>query len=206
MSDTQYNPPQDKGSSKAQAKADKAYRKASRPFYKKPIFILLAIILVIVIIVIATSTGSDSEGSSDTAQPAGPSFNGQQEDDLSAAAGESIDLDGVVTTTTPLVEGESIGTDPVLCTTATIQNNSEDPANFNGGFDWSLQDPNGASRMTTLGGSDTLLGAGDLVPGGNVTGDVCFDVPDASAGGEYVVIYEPTFSFSSDRAAWINNR
>ena len=34
----------DPKSAKAQAKAEKAYRKASRPFYKKKRFILLAVI------------------------------------------------------------------------------------------------------------------------------------------------------------------
>ena len=122
-----------------------------------------------------------------------------------AQAGQPIDLDGVVTTATPLVQGQQFGTTPVLCSTVTIQNNSDETASFNGGFDWKLQDPNGASRSTTLGGSDNLLGAGDLVAGGTVTGDICFDVPEA-APGQYVVLYEPAFSFTSDRGAWINNR
>ncbi|SSC21496.1 Hypothetical protein KLENKIAIHU_65, partial [Klenkia terrae] len=199
----QQGPPQDARSAKAQAKADKAYRKASRPFYKKPIFIILALIVVIVIIVIATSGGDDS--SSDTSQPAGPSFAGQQEDDSSANAGEAIDLEGVSVTSTPLVDGESFGTGAVLCTTVTIQNGTDDTVNFNGGFDWSMQDPNGASRNTNFAGTGNFLGAGDLVAGGNVTGDVCFDA-DTTVTGTYVVIYKPTFSFSSDRAAWLNNR
>ena len=188
---------------KAQAKADKAYRKASRPFYRKPLFILLAVIVVIVVIVVATSGGDDSSSSS--AQPAGPSFAGQQDDDLSANAGEAIDLNGVTVTSTPLVDGESFGTGAVLCTTVTIQNASDDSVNFNGGFDWSLQDPNGASRNTNFGGSGNFLGSGDLVAGGNVSGDVCFDA-DTAVTGSYVVLYKPTFSFSSDRAAWINAR
>ncbi|TKJ28391.1 DUF4352 domain-containing protein [Blastococcus sp. CCUG 61487] len=49
---------------KAQAKAERAYRKASRPFYKKKRFILLALVALIVIIVIATSGGSDDSASS----------------------------------------------------------------------------------------------------------------------------------------------
>src|SRR3954465_3654676 len=54
----------DPKSAKAQAKAEKAYRKASRPFYKKKRFILLAVIALIVIIVVASNSGGDSDPSS----------------------------------------------------------------------------------------------------------------------------------------------
>ena len=60
---SQFTQPQeftDPKSAKAQAKAEKAYKKASRPFYKKKRFILLAIIALIVIIVVATSGGDSS--------------------------------------------------------------------------------------------------------------------------------------------------
>ena len=50
----------DPKSAKAQAKAEAAYRKASRPFYKKKRFILLAAIALIVIIVVATNSGGNS--------------------------------------------------------------------------------------------------------------------------------------------------
>lgn len=67
-------PPQfaDPKSAKAQAKAEKAYRKASRPFYKKKRFILLAVIALIVVIVVATS-GGDENGSSSSSSDGGSS-------------------------------------------------------------------------------------------------------------------------------------
>ena len=58
---TQFTDPK---SAKAQAKAEQAYRKASRPFYKKKRFILLAVIALIVIIAIATSGGGKGSSSS----------------------------------------------------------------------------------------------------------------------------------------------
>src|SRR3954451_23834819 len=69
-------PPQfaDPKSAKAQAKAEKAYRKASRPFYKKKRFILLAVIALIVIIVIVTSGGES--GSSSSSSDGGSSSTG----------------------------------------------------------------------------------------------------------------------------------
>jgi hypothetical protein len=65
---------QDPKSAKAQAKAEKAYQKASRPFFKKKRFILLAVIALIVIIVIATSDGDD--GSSSPSSTGGSSSGG----------------------------------------------------------------------------------------------------------------------------------
>ena len=41
--------------------------------------------------------------------------------------------------------------------------------------------------------------------GGTTSGDVCFETPDP-APGQYVVLYEPSFYFSSERGAWSNNR
>lgn len=49
---------------KAQAKADKAYKKASRPFYKKKRFIILAFFLVVAVFS-SMSGGGDSSTSSD---------------------------------------------------------------------------------------------------------------------------------------------
>ena len=66
---SQTLPPQapqyaDPKGAKAQAKAEKAYRKASRPFYAKKRFILLAIIALVVIIAAVTSGGDDSGSAS----------------------------------------------------------------------------------------------------------------------------------------------
>ena len=151
------------------------------------------------------SVSGDPAAGGGTDAAAGPTFQGQREGDTVAEAGQSITLDDLVTTATPLVEGQMLGTTAVLCSAVTIVNNGDDAASFNGGFDWKLQDPQGAARGTTLGGSDTLLSAGELAPGGTVSGDVCFN-NSTGAPGQYAVIYEPAFSFSGDRAVWVNNR
>lgn len=189
--------------------------KKKKPIYKRVWFWLLAIVVLIIIAAAVGGGGGDEPTvSGEAASPGGaasdapaadaPTFQGQQEGDTVAQAGQSITLGDVVTTTTPLVEGDAtLG--PTLCSTVTIVNNGEDQASFNGAFEWALQDPQGASRNTTLGGSNSLLSAGELAPGGTVTGDVCFDNPTA-APGQYAVIYEPAFSFSGDRAVWVNTR
>jgi hypothetical protein len=184
--------------------------KKKKPIYKRIWFILLVAIVLIIIIVQATSGGDDAasvsgsgDSSSDSgAAPAGPTFQGQTEKDTSAEPGQTITLDDVAMTSTALVDGDAtLGA--TLCTSVTIANNSDDQVSFNS-VEWTLQDPSGAIRNTTFMGSDTLLSSGDLAPAGTVTGDVCFDA--TGAAGTYAVFYAPAFSFSDDRAVWVNNR
>lgn len=184
--------------------------KKKKPIYKRIWFILLAAIVLIFIIVQAT--GSDDaatvSGTGDSspdsgAAPAGPTFQGQTDKDITAEPGQTITVDEVAITSGPLAEGDTMF-GPTLCTNVTIVNNGDDSQSFNP-FDYKLQDPAGASRDTTLGGSDTLLNSGELAPGGTVTGDVCFDNATGAAG-QYALIYAPSFSFSDERAVWVNNR
>ena len=122
-----------------------------------------------------------------------------------AQAGDTVDADGLRITTTSLVPGDDrLGS--TLCTTVTYDNQSGGPTTFNGGFDWKLQSPNGAILSNTFTGSDNLLRSGELAPGGNMTADVCFDIRQGNSGGQYVVLLDPSFRFSSDRIAWVNTR
>lgn len=75
----------DPRSAKAQAKAEQAYRKASRPFYAKKRFILLAIIALVVIIAIATSGGGD--GDTSASNSSGGSDGGSSSENAAAAVG-----------------------------------------------------------------------------------------------------------------------
>ena len=206
-------PPLDPRDARAQAKAAKAYEKARRPWYKKKRFILpLILIVLIIIIAIATSGGGDNNAEDDTSGSGGsdgttqtseaPAFPGAEEGDVVGQAGEALVLGDITVTSTPLTSGDStLG--PTLCTTATVQNNSDETISFNI-FDWKLQSPSGTIRNSTVVGSDNSLSSGEVAPGGTATGDVCFE-NDAAETGEYVVLYEPIFSFFSDRGAWINS-
>jgi hypothetical protein len=194
---------------KAQARADKAYRKAQRPFYQKKRFFFLAILAVIVITIIANTGGGDEPGATvnggqqEQAAEFVPAFAGATEDDVVAEAGQAVTADGVTTTTTALTTGDSTLGD-TLCTTATYDNGSDAPAAFSS-FDWKLQDPNGAILSPTIAGSSNILRSGELAPGGTMTADVCFDAPQGDASGQFVVLLDPSFRFSSDRIAWLNN-
>ena len=94
-------------------------------------------------------------------------------------AGESVTTDSKITmTATKLTPGDA-AIHKTLCSTVTYQNGGNEPASFNGVFDWKLQDPNGAIVMSGLFGSDSALNSGQLAPGGKTTGDVCFEAPRA---------------------------
>ncbi|WP_342022557.1 DUF4352 domain-containing protein [Arthrobacter citreus] len=209
-------PPYDPRDARAQAKAAKAYEKARRPWYKKKRFILpLALIVLIIIISIATSGGgggNDTTGTTNTdptseptvteSQP--PAFPGAQESDVVGQAGETLTLGDIAVTSTPLIAGDAAFGGSVLCTTATVQNNSSETIDFST-FDWKLQAPSGTINNTTITGSQNLLSTGQVAPGGTATGDICFDNEPAEAG-QSVVLYEPIFDFFSDRGAWINTQ
>lgn len=198
---------------KAQAKAQKAYNKASRPWFKKKRFILALTVLLIIIIIVATGGGSDNSsgtaggessetgGDSDAAvEDAAPAFPGAQEGDVVGQAGEALALGDTEITSTPIAAGDAtLG--PTLCTTVSLTNGSEDTIDFNP-FDWKLQNPSGTILNTGFVGSDNALPGGQIAPGGNASGDVCFD--GEATAGDYVLFYEPAFSFSSDRGAWLN--
>lgn len=51
---------------KAQAKAEKAYRKAQRPFYKKKRFIIPVLLVLLIIVIAVASGGGDSSNTSST--------------------------------------------------------------------------------------------------------------------------------------------
>lgn len=213
MSENPPQPPIDPRDARAQAKAAKAYAKARRPWYKKKRFIIPIILIVLIIIIsIATANGGNDDTSNDTSgsgEPGStgqtsepPAFPGAQESDVVGQAGAALVLEDITVTSTPLVAGDStFGS--TLCTTATVQNNSEDTIDFNA-LDWKLQAPSGTIQNTSLTGSSDTLTAGQVAPGGTATGDVCFENEPAETG-QFIVLYEPVFSFFSDRGAWINN-
>lgn len=209
-----------KSDAKARAAADKAYTKASRPWFKKKRFIFTLLIVLIIAISVATG-GNDEEGdtASNTAaapgaeqapaeeaapaEDAAPAFPGALESDVVGQADDALVLGDITVTSTALIDGDAtLGA--TFCTTATVQNTSDKTIDFNI-FDWKLQSPSGTIISATFMGSDNMLSSGQVAPGGTATGDACFENKAAEAG-QFVVLYEPVFAFFSDRAAWINNR
>lgn len=147
-----------------------------------------------------------SGGSSDGGAPAansGPDFPGKLAKDTSALAGDTITRDNLAYTVTPLEQGSSVIGD-YMCSNVTIKNVGDKQNDFNGYIDWKVQDPAGAIRDATYAPDHELLNSGQLAPGGQATGSVCFDARQGAAPGTYVVLFQDTFSLTSDRVAWIN--
>jgi hypothetical protein len=193
---------------RAQASAEKAYRKAQRPWFKKKRFLVPLALVLLIGFSAALNGGGDSGAPAAPGGPAAqdpsapPAFPGATADDLVAQAGGPVDADGLTMTATALEPGDdTLG--ETLCTTVSYANGTGSAATFNL-FDWKLQDPNGTILNTGLLGSDDPLRSGEIAPGGSATGDVCFDAPQGSPSGRYVVLFDPSFSFTSERIAWLN--
>jgi hypothetical protein len=149
-----------------------------------------------------TKASSTAAAQPSAAEDSGLDFPGKLDDDTAAAGGDTITNDDLAYTVMPLVATSSDFGDYV-CSTVTIKNVGSKQNDFNG-FDWSLQDPSGTIRDTTYAPEKQLLSSGELAPGGQTTGDVCFDAAAGAGPGTYVVLFEDTFSLSSDRLAWVN--
>lgn len=90
-----------------------------------------------------------------------------------------------------------------------MESNSDSTVSFDM-FDWDLLWPSGVISYSVHWGSDNmLLGAGEIVPGGSMSGDVCF-ANTSPETGEYVLLYTPYLPLDYDeipgRGAWVNNR
>lgn len=214
---TEDNTADAKGNAKAQAAADKAYRKASRPWFKKKRFIFPLILVAIIMISALANGGKKDSAESLTptpvgstaaaapaspAQEAAPAFPGAEKSDVVGQAGAGLKIGEVTVTSAQIANGETVFSRQTLCTAVTMNNTSKETISFNL-FDWKLQTPGGTIVTTGFSGSDKMLSSGEIAPGGTASGDVCFDNKQP-APGTYVVLYEPVFKFFSDRAAWIN--
>lgn len=146
-------------------------------------------------------TGSLPASSGTGATQAGGAFPGATSNDVVGKPGETLSIGDMQVTASALKSGDS-ALGKTLCTTVTYKYMGSTTGSFNGGFDWKLQDPAGAALMTGFTGSNNALLAGQLVPGGTTSGDVCFD-QKSSASGQYVLLYD-AMTFSSDRGAWLN--
>ena len=125
------------------------------------------------------------------------------EKDTAALAGATITRDDLAYTLTPLEAVDTV-LGGYLCSTVTIDNVGTTENDFNGYTDWSLQDSSGAIRTATFGPDRVMLSSGKIAPGGRATGSACFDDPAGATPGTYVVLFEDTFSLSTDRLAWVN--
>ncbi len=109
---------------------------------------------------------------------------------------------GLVITTTPLVEQEAEFLGEFTCSTVSYRNEGAETAPYSD-FDWKLQNPQGVVGNSGYTGRDGSLGSGELVPGGEVSGEVCFE--GGPVTGRYVLIMEQQIALNPDRLAWTND-
>jgi hypothetical protein len=198
----QYQPPARQPQYRPPAPAPKAKKRRKWPF------VIGGVVLVVLIISIASGGGESgtAAGTGTSGQATGGSavtFPGSTSNDIVGNAGATLTVGDLKITATPLKAGDStLG--ETLCSTVTYMNTGSGQESFNGGFDWKLQDPNGAALMTGFTGSSSMLSAGQLAPGGQTTSDMCFD-DKTGVKGQYVLLFDP-MSFSSERGAWIMPR
>jgi hypothetical protein len=206
------NGPQTPQDAKARAKAEKAYRKAQRPFYKKKRFILPALFLLLIVIIAATAGGGDKTSSTagsgagsaaGTGGPAGTAcaedYADKQPKDVCADASGTVTLQGLTVTATPLKNADNGIGGKSLCSEISLKNASGESKDYNV-FDFKIQTPSGDVSSTSSAGIGSTLQSGTLVAGGTKSGKVCRD--DATEKGRYVLIYKPN-PFMDDRAVWL---
>ena len=206
------NAPQTPQDAKARAKAEKAYRKAQRPFYKKKRFIFPALFLLLIVVIAATSGGGDKTGSAAGAgagSAAGGAASGgtacaadyadKQPKDVCADANGTVTLQGLTVTATPLKSTNNGIGGKSLCTDVSLKNDSGESQDYNA-LDFKIQTPSGDVSTASAMGIGSTLNSGTLVAGGTKSGKLCRD--DATDKGQYVVIYKPN-PFMDDRAVWL---
>src|SRR5688572_15794810 len=130
-----------KRDAKAQAAADKAYRKATRPWFKKKRFILPLILVAIIIISSMANGGNKGSEEAGTGaapaaapaaaeapaekKPAAAAFPGAKDSDVVGQAGAALKIGDATVTAAPLVNGDAtLG--KTVCTAVKMNNGSDE--------------------------------------------------------------------------------
>src|SRR5664279_4448259 len=200
---------------KAEAKAAKAYAKASRPWYKKKRFIIPAVLVVLVVVISAANAGgsksskqSATTGSTadKTSNPASsrlyPRRSDAQSEDQERLIGQDAKLSGytarvVAARYTPKLSDFETAGYVVANVSVTNRDKASQPYNL---FDWKLQTSNGQVVDPTFSSDSKQVQSGDLVTGGSVKGRATFEVGKA-AKGQYFLLYKPD-AFDAARGVW----
>jgi hypothetical protein len=125
---------------------------------------------------------------------------GAQDDDHEAAVGDCVRIGGLsVFVNGARTDSVEYLAEQLVVVDVVIQNRDDEAKPFNI-FDWKMQLASGQivdpSFITPDG--DQSLSSGEIAAGGQAAGVVTFEAPP----GEYYVIYQPSFSLSSDRGLW----
>ena len=197
-------PPATPQEAKARAKAEKAYRKASRPFYKKK-RVLIPLALVVLIGIVVSTSGGGGDDDPDTVAAAtsceGKTYPDQQASDICADGSNAVVFEDVTVTAQPFeTQDDSFG-GKALCSAVSILNTSDESQDYNV-FDFKVQTPSGDVASTGVANFAGTLNSGAIIKGATKEGLVCTD--DTGETGMYVFIYKPN-AFSDDRGILLFN-
>lgn len=133
---------------------------------------------------------------------------GLREGDAVASFGETLDGDGMSLTVGPLFSQADLFGNPIVCSDIAMLNSGETPRGA-GLFDWKAHNPDGSQRgVNVFGGEGEPLPSGELEPGEEFAGEVCFDSESDSGDtvDEYAIFYELFDTTNPARLVWFNNR
>jgi hypothetical protein len=134
--------------------------------------------------------------------PSTTSYPGQEPDDVVANNAGVANLSGVIVRLTkPTTGPDDLGRE-ILCAAVSVRNETTTQLSYDY-FDWSVQYPDGDVQRADPMGTDEDLASGQLIPGGDVSGKLCFD--DPAQAGLYVLSFEvePGLATSSPRGVWL---
>jgi hypothetical protein len=196
--------PESPRNARARARAEKAYRKASRPLWHKKRFIIPVALVVFVILVSVISGGSTSGPTTATGSPCAASYLDKQSTDICADGASTVTMEGLTVTATPLTDTDTGIGGTSLCSDITIGNPSGQSADYNA-LNFKIQSPSGDVGTANTMDIGSTLNSGTLVAGGTKTGRICSDQRGPATAGQYVLIYKPN-PFESARGVWLSNR
>jgi hypothetical protein len=187
---------------KAQAKAAKAYAKASRPWFKKKRWWLLGVVILIIIIVAASSGGGSGNGNSGgTASAACVQNYPDKQPDNDHCADANGTVKGVGNfdvTAQPFVYKQIQFIGKSLCSQVSMFNKTDDSQDYNV-LDFKVQTPSGDVATLSSVGIGGTLNSGTMIAGGTKRGKICTDY---KGPGQYVLIFKPGL-ISDNRGIWL---
>ncbi|QMV85837.1 DUF4352 domain-containing protein [Corynebacterium hindlerae] len=139
----------------------------------------------------AKDLGGDKAVAADTNAPA-PTENdaGIPEFQL----GQSAVINGVTATVQDFTPQTNFEGKPAVCSNVSFQNGADQPYSFDS-TNFKLKQPSGVTQMPGyIGDRPNELSYGELAPGGNVSGKVCWDVAEAAGEMEIQLQFDWLFS------------
>lgn len=177
----------------------------------KVTMILLGVLIVTILLWFINGVMASFHQSAADRAMGGPSdkatHQGLREGDVVASFGETLDGDGMRLTVGPLFSQADLFGDPIVCSDIVMLNSGETPRGA-GLFDWQAHNPDGSQMgVNVFGGEGEPLPSGELEPGEEFAGEVCFDSESdpRDTVDEYAVFYELLDTTSPARLVWFNS-